>query len=51
MVKKKIDKKFWQAKKMKTEFSSGTLINYSGILPIYQFMQKLNFFNLLEKET
>ena len=50
MVKKKIDREFWQAKKMRAEFSSGTLTNYSGILPIYQFMQKLNFFNLLEQK-
>jgi len=48
-VRKKIDKKFWQVKTMKTEFSSGTLTSYSGILPIYQFMQKLNIFNSLEQ--
>jgi len=48
-VRKKIDKKFWQVKTMKTEFSSGTLTNSSGILPIYQFMQKLNIFNSLDK--
>lgn len=50
MVKKKISKRFWQVKKMKTEFSSGTLTNYSGIFPIYQFMQKLDIFNPLERQ-
>ncbi|MEA2096965.1 MAG: IS1380 family transposase [Candidatus Cloacimonadota bacterium] len=49
-MKKKISKKFWQEKTIRTEFNSGTLTNYSGIFPIYQFMQKLDFFNLLEKK-
>ena len=43
-------KKTAKYKEIKTEFSAGALTNYSGIKPVYDFMQKLgikNSFNSL----
>ena len=43
-------KKTAKCKEIKTEFSAGALTNYSGIKPVYDFMQKLgikNSFNSL----
>ncbi len=50
-MKKKIAKNFWQAKTFKQDFNGGTLTNYSGIQPFYQFMQKIDIFKLLEEEV
>jgi hypothetical protein len=35
--------------KIKTEFSAHSLTNYSGILPIYNFMSKIGIFDMFDK--